>query len=92
MSVTTRREFFGLAAGAAGFFSWDHAWAQTPSPYDLVAATDRTRILESANRHLSEQPVTVTASHSPRAMRNRPPRFSTPRIYFRLPIYPNWMR
>jgi hypothetical protein len=67
MSMTTRREFFGLAAGAAGFFSLDHSWAQTPSPYDLVAATDRTRILESANRYLSEQPVTVTASHSPRS-------------------------
>ncbi len=67
MSMATRREFFGLAAGAAGFFSLDHARAQTPSAYDLVAATDRGRILEAANRYLSEQPVTVTASHSPRS-------------------------
>jgi hypothetical protein len=32
-----------------------------------VAAFDRARVLKAANEHLSEKPVTVTASHSPRS-------------------------
>ena len=35
--------------------------------YNMVANTDRTRILTAADRYLSEQPVTVTASHSERS-------------------------
>jgi Alginate lyase len=67
MAVATRREFLGLAAGAAGLFSVQQLRAQTASPYELVAATDRARVLAAATRYLSEQPVTVTASHSPRS-------------------------
>ncbi len=67
MAVATRREFLGLAAGAAGLFSMQQLWAQTASPYELVAAADRARVLAAANRYLAEQPVTVTASHSPRS-------------------------
>jgi hypothetical protein len=32
-----------------------------------VAAFDRVRVLKAANQYLSEQPVTITASHSPRS-------------------------
>ncbi|HEX9199786.1 MAG TPA: alginate lyase family protein [Acidobacteriaceae bacterium] len=35
--------------------------------YDLVAKTDRARVIAAANRYLSEQPVTVTAAHSDRS-------------------------
>jgi hypothetical protein len=69
MGMTTRREFLGQAAGTVGCFSVRSAWAavDATSPYNLVAATDRVRILSAANRYLSEQPVTVTASHSKRS-------------------------
>ena len=69
MGMTTRRKFLGQAIGTAGFFSVRSAWAaaEATSPYNLVAATDRARILVAANRYLSEQPVTVTASHSERS-------------------------
>jgi len=33
----------------------------------LVATTDRTRILKAANAYLTEQPITVTASHATRS-------------------------
>jgi hypothetical protein len=36
-------------------------------PYNMVANTDRARILAAADGYLSEQPVTVTASHSERS-------------------------
>src|SRR5437764_14605078 len=32
-----------------------------------VAAFDRARVLKAANQYLSERPVTITASHSPRS-------------------------
>jgi hypothetical protein len=51
-----------------GYFAVRSAWAlDAPSPYNLVAAADRARILAAANRYLSEQPITVTASHSERS-------------------------
>ncbi len=68
LRTTTRREFLALAAAATGSFTVGSAWAKDPTtPYDLVAATDRARILAAANRYLSEQPITVTASHSERS-------------------------
>jgi len=70
MGMTTRREFFALAGGAATCFSFGPAWAAAPatgSPYDMVAAVDRKRILANANKYLSAQPVTITASHSDRS-------------------------
>src|SRR5580658_5345081 len=67
MGITTRREFLGLVAGGTCLFLIDDVWAETPSPYDLVAATDRTRIVSAANHYLSEPPVTITASHSERS-------------------------
>jgi hypothetical protein len=38
-----------------------------PGAYTLVKSTDRSRILNAANRYLSEKPVTVTAQHSERS-------------------------
>src|SRR6266446_687536 len=32
-----------------------------------VAALDRARVLNAANQYLSEKPITITASHSPRS-------------------------
>ncbi len=68
MGFTTRREFFALAAGATGCLALGSTWAKdATTPYDLVAATDRKRILAAANRYVSEQPITVTAAHSQRS-------------------------
>src|SRR5690348_11311753 len=71
MSDTTRREFLAIAGRAAGFLYSRHAWAkpQTPadSPYQMVARVDRRRTLTEANKYLAAQPITVTASHSPRS-------------------------
>src|SRR5271170_3577317 len=65
MRTTTRREFVTLAVGTTGCLALRPAWAADgATPYDLVAATDRARILAAANRYLSDQAVTVTASHS----------------------------
>src|SRR5260370_34020478 len=67
MGMTTRRHFLASAAGTAGYFTVGSAWGKdATAPYDLVAATDRARILAAANRYLSEQPITVTSSHSER--------------------------
>jgi Alginate lyase len=69
MKDMTRREMLALtAAGAAGQLAVRSVNAQnTGSSYDLVAATDRKRILAAADRYLAEQPVTVTTSHSERS-------------------------
>src|SRR5436309_491979 len=71
MGIVTRRHFLVSAVGTAGCFTVAPGWADNPkaavSPYDLVAQTDRTRILAAANRYLSEQPLTVTSSHSQRS-------------------------
>ena len=68
MGMTTRREFLASAVGTVGYVTVGSAWAKDAStPYDLVATTDRVRILAAANRYLSEQPVTVTSSHSERS-------------------------
>jgi Alginate lyase len=40
--------------------------AQQTSPFN-IAAFDRQRILKAANQYLSEPPITITASHSPRS-------------------------
>src|SRR5437762_8290791 len=40
--------------------------AQRRAAFD-VAAFDRARVLKAADQYLSERPVTITASHSPRS-------------------------
>ena len=64
----SRRSFVTGMAGAAGVLAVGPAWA-APTPndgYAMVAKADRTRILSAAQRHLAEQPVTVTSAHSDR--------------------------
>ena len=69
MSSVSRREFCAFAGvGAAAFFIprlafGEEKQGQTPD----VAATDRQRILTAADRYLREEPVTITASFSPRS-------------------------
>jgi hypothetical protein len=65
MGITTRRELVASAVRTASYFTVGCAPAKdATTPYDLVAATDRARILAAANRYLSEEPITVTSSHS----------------------------
>ena len=56
-----RRDFLGAAALAAAAKS-----AHGAEKFDL-AAIERPRVLRAAERYLAEQPVTVTASYSPRS-------------------------
>lgn len=71
MTTTTRRKFLAIAGGVTGSLAsgaiWAEAKASANSPYDIVAKTDRHRILTAANRYLSEKPVTVTATRSARS-------------------------
>ena len=55
----TRRDFLSAAIAVPLLFV-------SPRAFD-VAAFDRARVLKAARRYLSEQPVTVTASRSPRS-------------------------
>jgi hypothetical protein len=55
----TRRDFLSAAIAVPLLF-------ESPRAFD-VAAFDRARVLKAARRYLSERPVTVTASHSPRS-------------------------
>ena len=69
MHMKTRREFLAVAGGTAGYFFSGSAWAMASKPtgYDLVAESDRKRILAAADRYLIEQPVTVTATWAKRS-------------------------
>src|SRR5580692_7153989 len=68
MVITTRREFLSLAVGTASYLTAGTIWAaDAVNPYDLVATTDRARILRAADGYLSQPPVTITASSSPRS-------------------------
>lgn len=68
MKPVSRRDFAQLMAGAAATAAQHSLWAAPFSgAYSLVEATDRVRILDAANRYLSEKPVTVTAAHSDRS-------------------------
>ena len=70
--MSSRREFcctaFGMLAG--GIFA-EGAWAErwigsTNAPIDFTEI-ERPRVLAAARRYLREQPITITASHSPRS-------------------------
>lgn len=54
-----------------------------------VAAFDRARILKAANRYLSEAPITITASHSPRSAGGRHDFFSEGDYWWPDPQNPN---
>lgn len=58
-----RREF---CAAAGAVVAIKTAWGKETVVVD-VAAIDRARILKAVNAYLSEKPITVTASHSPRS-------------------------
>lgn len=55
-----RRQFLGATVAAAA------ANIARAQKFDLLSI-ERPRVLKAADRYLSEQPVTVTASHSPRS-------------------------
>jgi hypothetical protein len=66
MKSFSRREFCILAASASA--SWSSMRASTTqSPFAMVAANDRVRILAGADKYLTAEPITVTASHSDRS-------------------------
>lgn len=70
MEIKTRRQFLAIASGTMGYLSSKPAWAAAnlkTTPYELVAKTDRKRILSAADRYLQEQPITVTASRARRS-------------------------
>jgi len=65
---TTRRQFVGGLAGAAGAFALGTAYAEPKMDgYALVAKVDRERILREAKGYLVEEPLTVTVAHSERS-------------------------
>ena len=68
MNRVSRRAFCVLGCGASAAFLTDRVWAAPiKGAYQLVASTDRDRILKTANGYLSATPVTITASHSERS-------------------------
>jgi hypothetical protein len=64
MPTLTRRHFLTTLAATLALRK-SHAATPT-NPYALVAKVDRTRILTAAQRYLTDQPITVTATHSDR--------------------------
>jgi hypothetical protein len=64
-----RRTFLKAAAVTACSSPVRYTWAAAgPSPgYQLVAATDRTRILTAAKAYLPDPPVTITSFPTPRS-------------------------
>ena len=65
---TTRRQFVGGLAGAAGALALGTAYAEPKMDgYALVAKVDRERILREAKGYLAEEPLTVTVAHSERS-------------------------
>ena len=66
--MKTRRQFLAASGAVAAYLSCKHAWAgPSPSPYQIVAATDRARILAAASKYLTMQPITVTATRCERS-------------------------
>ena len=68
MNTFSRREFCALTAASVASLHHLEAWAAPiKGAYELVASTDRNRILSAADKYLSDPPITVTASHSERS-------------------------
>jgi Alginate lyase len=78
VNSVSRREFCAFAGVAGGAFLiprlafGEERQGQTPD----IAATDRRRILTAADRYLREEPVTITASFSPRSAGSKHDYFS----------------
>jgi Alginate lyase len=67
-SITTRRQFLATTGATAVWIFCDQARAELLSnPFDLVAETDRTRILTAADKYLSFEPITVTSARCERS-------------------------
>jgi Alginate lyase len=77
-ATTVAPPFFALCAKKVGYCAttlgalcrpgletWESTNASNHSAYDLVATTDRHRILAAANLYLSDPPVTITAFPPP---------------------------
>src|SRR5207245_9537109 len=89
MATRTRREFFGIATRTASYLSAGYAWAAGPTPYEMVATVDRGRILATADKYLSEQPLTVTAARCERSAGVRHDYYSEPDYWWPEPRDPN---
>ena len=68
MKTFSRREFCALTAASVASVHHLEAWAAPiKGTYELVASTDRNRILSAADKYLADPAITVTASHSERS-------------------------
>jgi hypothetical protein len=68
MKPFSRREFCALTAASVASLPQIKAWAAPiKGAYELVASTDRSRIMAAADKYLSDPPITVTASHAERS-------------------------
>jgi hypothetical protein len=67
-TMSSRREFCAWSVGiGAGLFARSLWAAPAKGGYQLVASTDRERIMKAADGYLSAPPITVTASHNERS-------------------------
>ena len=64
------------------------AAAPADEAYRLIASVDRNRILTAARRYISEQPVTITASHSDRSAGGQHDYFSEGDYWWPDPAHP----
>ena len=87
----SRRRFCALAGTlAAGLCADKRAFGAEPhAKAPDVAAIDRKRILSAADRYLKEQPITVTASSSPRSAGGKHDYFSEGDYWWPNPKDPN---
>lgn len=87
----SRRRFCALAGTlAAGLCADNRAFGAEPhAKAPDVAAIDRKRILNAADRYLKEQPITVTASPSPRSAGGKHDYFSEGDYWWPNPKDPN---
>ena len=87
----SRRRFCALAGTlAAGLCADNRAFGAEPhAKAPDVAAIDRKRILGAADRYLKEQPITVTASPSPRSAGGKHDYFSEGDYWWPNPKDPN---
>jgi Alginate lyase len=68
MMTLNRREFCAGVAMATIAVRTRSAWAAADSAgYQIVAQTDRSRVLQAAKQYLAMEPVTITAFHSPKS-------------------------
>ena len=84
-----RRTVFGLPLLAVGQRAWAAAPAGKAAPAVDLAAHERGRILRAADRYLKEQPITITATSSPRSAGGKHDFFSEADYWWPDPKNPN---